>query len=150
MQEQLVTYKTAQLAKEIGFDIPVSNVFECHLLHGRECYQFEREFESKENYNNFDYKFEENSIVYSRPTQSLLQKFLREKRDIKVTVSGYGKKFVKNFHNIVDAEYVVNIQVDNDEDEHKFNYWNNSYEDALEVGLYEAMKLIQSKSITVK
>lgn len=145
MKEELVTFETAKLAKEKGFDVPQNmwwyNRFgvECgrtdvdedgnHLYYGSGTYVSEpKRNVSKEYYE------KQTSISFQAPTQSLLQKWLREKHNIEVFVNPY-------------KDYFADV---NDPVMYKYCVWNNSigaefseiYEEALETGLQRALKLI--------
>lgn len=118
MQEQLITFETAKLAKEKGFDI------------FKDCYSEKGELIPLR-----EQVAKVELCKYPAPTQSLLQKWLRE---------------VHHLH----------IEVRRDEDEWKPELYEIShgnkhtptgfktyrtYEDALEIGLQEALKLIKIK-----
>ena len=130
MKEQLVTFEVAKLAKEKGFYwIESDNKWYDNVGHPEVSSQ--------------GYHQEINSYRTSIPTQSLLQKWLREEHDIEVYSYSYtvrggdkGKKFG-------DYIYVVNplhggIVLMGDSKKGKYQF----YEKALEKGLYEALKLI--------
>jgi len=112
MQEQLISYQVAKLAKEKGFNISGENIYENKEL------LCEVEFK---NWNN-------GTLCLLAPTQSLLQKWLREIHNIFITVNInlYCAIFHNNDFYMVTDEY-------------------NSYEEALEFGLFEALKLIENE-----
>ena len=135
MKEELIQFKTAKLAKEKGFNIPTFNVYN---VNGKLF-----EFEVPVNGSFKDSLLEDHEIVYddwnnnnkescSTPTQSLLQRWLREKHNIHIWIT----RFL-----ISETEYTFNIEnyegLRQDHTEYK------SYEQALEVGLYEALQLIK-------
>ena len=118
MQEELITFETAKLAKEKGFVITQIRWF---------------------NKQGIAQGFNTGPLddVFYRPSQSLLQKWLREVHNIDVWVNKIGSTNEK--------KYYFNVMVNN-----KFVNTTNSnsktflkYEEALEVGLQEALKLIQ-------
>ena len=134
MKEELISFETAKLAKERGFEEFVSYCYlENEELYG--TYSLMNEDDSAfidimdgnelENHNSSDFD------RYSAPTQSLLQKWLREKHHLIITVA-------------YQYEY----------DSTPYSYWIykkfqslwvndlNTYEEALELGLQEALKLI--------
>ena len=119
MEDQLISFELAKLAKEKGFDESCNFIFE----YNKEKYLG---FIQRKN-STYDY-------VITRPTQSLLQRWLREKQEIDVIVFIY---FIGN-----NRKYFPEIYKDN-----KFQYLDSdlklvdSYEDALEAGLFEALKL---------
>jgi len=119
MKDQLVTFETAKLAKEKGFDWECLQFWEYDKKH-KEYY---RVFTKDRNYlNKEDIKL---------PTQSLLQKWLREEHDIKVCVSWVKEKLYNT------TQYVYEIN----HDEYSVGGYK-IYEEALERGLNEALKLI--------
>jgi len=89
MKEQLISFKTAKLAKEKGFNEPCSMWYEGHTLSPSE----------KPGYNS------EDPTEYAAPTQSLLQKWLREKHNIDIYTyverSLGGKYYKGHCHNEV-------------------------------------------------
>lgn len=122
MQEELITFETAKLAKEKGFVnyTPIK-------------YDLQGEDESCDT-NEF-YHLVLKANHYAKPTQSLLQKWLREVHNI------YVEPFVLT--DTKDLSFTCSIAkgtklIDaNQIDEY------DTYEEALEVGLQEALKLIK-------
>lgn len=124
--EQLISFKTAKLAKEKGFDIPV--LF---------CYNENEEIGDVNdymliNFNQFPTTVGSNTNMYSVPTQSLLQKWLRDVHNIVVTPI---TDFVTWECNILHPDWNDELILRKDDN----GNWFNSYEDALEEGLYEAL-----------
>lgn len=114
-KEDLVSFETAKLAKEKGFSI-------CTL----KCYDY-RDYNNKihpEIWFTESRNFGQ-SMIFA-PTQSLLQKWLREECNI----------FLQ-----IDVNFCYKIYA-NDELETESSDYNN-YEQALEKGLIEALKLIK-------
>lgn len=121
MQEQLVTFETAKLAKEKGFDLKTQSYY------GR-CFP-ETEFEI----------FCDNLDVFGgdfscyAPTQSLLQKWLREKHSIDIIITskvlGYGYLLYKRYP----PKNITNHSI------------FETYEQALEAALLEALEIIDKK-----
>ena len=111
MKEQLITLDTAKLAKEKGFDLDLpiryfrigTKIVEAHIAFA-------------------DNADEE---LGQAPTQSLLQKWLREVHRINVEV------------NYFDNNYWVIGTISH------INKYFNTYEEALEYGLKQTLKLIQ-------
>lgn len=131
MKEELISFETAKLAKENGFDLVVHAFYDKNMCIDETMYH---------NWN--EYK-----AAYSAPTQSLLQKWLREKynkyvkvhpvyRDEKIQWEYViffldepllsGTDGFKNRMSLLDYPY----------------YWE-TFEEALENGLQEALKLIK-------
>ena len=141
---KLVSFKVAKLAKEKGFKELVvrcynenETLIETYDLNNIGC-------EGGLDYNDFycDYNncpnYEEyfELILYSAPTQSCLQIWLRDKQNLHVSIQlGYGipdswwSYFIQS---IKDDSLIVNTE----------NIFY-SYEEALEDGLYEALKIIE-------
>jgi hypothetical protein len=136
MKEELISLETAKLAKEKGFDLEtldffhsndkVVNPFPINELdimlknNRRDAYYPLKNWNFKNNYN--DVK------NFSRPTQSLLQKWLREKHKILLSVD-YNSRNEKWFYHIHEQ--------DSDECFYK------TYEEALEVGLKVGLEIIK-------
>ena len=114
MREQLITFETSKLAKEKGFeDITDCTPFEC-----------------------VDTLKYPKGEVFVKPTQSLLQKWLREEHDLDVNVMclRYKRYFYKIFKHDVMLIQLNDVVI---------SY--PTYEEALEEGLQEALKLIKLK-----
>jgi len=134
MKEQLINFKTAKLAKEKGFD---------NTQYGDWLGQFF--WYSKDEVSFYYSSLEENEDVewmdkskdfIPRPSQSLLQKWLREKYNIHIQIT-------KHFTCYAFQILRYNKFEDNNEiivDELLADY--ETYEETLEIGLYEALKLI--------
>jgi hypothetical protein len=123
MKEQLVSFYTAKLAKDKGFD------WECSLMYAS-------------NGNICDKVYDFDNWCFA-PTQSLLQKWLREKHGIIVFVKiDLPKHFYISLTDKVNIIYKYNIHKNNllDIKFHEFK----TYEEALEKGLLEALKIIKN------
>ncbi len=120
MQETLITFETAKLAKEKGFDLIVRSAYH---YNGSNCIQITT-------------KNSEN-LGISAPTQSFLQKWLREVHNIEVFVRPFinGENHDKHYRCFI-VWFDGRMYQDN-----KY-FSNQSYEEALEAGLLEALKLI--------
>lgn len=161
MQDQIITLETAKLAKEKGFDIPT---IYCYIKNHVspdldyilcDSVEPEKQLEAGQigvyilpiNWNNTTYVLPH----ISAPTQSLLQRWLREKHNIFITID-------QHFEPIPNSES-INKRGDRLL-QHSGKYFlvvrppgtvnppnstiKDSYEDALETGLLEALKLIKS------
>lgn len=137
MKEQLITFETAKLAKEKGFDIPTIQFYTSGkkaYLSEAEDYMTERYAESNWNNGRGSYPTEPEKVSCSAPTQSLLQKWLREIHDIHISLNYE----VPNYSCTIGG-------YDQNKDEHtciELYSWM-PYEEALEKGLQEALKLIE-------
>lgn len=128
IEEQYVSFETTKLAKEKGFDIPTRYGFSERRSLVR--------VDTSDNWNQY-------KELYSRPTQSLLARWLREKHKlfIEVTVDfirlireGDSTKYYPIYYykivNLKNADYT------NNKEEFRF------YEEAMEAGLQDALKLL--------
>jgi hypothetical protein len=123
MKEQLISFDTAKLAKERGYEV-VNYPFNYFYKGDKNSNYIVL---SPKDSNNLDWK-----EVVLRPTQSLLQTFLRKRYKIIVLVdwnTSYGFYF-----KIVN--YVAGVDF-------KDKLFFPIYEEALERGLQEALKLIK-------
>ncbi len=133
MEEQLISFETAKLAKEKGFDWSVRYTYsEAGLT---QVYNPA----IPENMNDGRYAVTPNVYsnppYYSAPTQSLLQKWIRDVHNIYTTVI---PSYVNN-ELVKDAFLFENPHLK------KVNQCKNyypTYEEALEHGLIEALKMI--------
>lgn len=147
MKDELIGFEVARLAKEKGFNVPT---LYCFLLDGSEQFSSGDEGDyALYNHNLWDY--------YSRPTQTLLARWLREVHKIHVhpvlqcefyhyaddedfIEYGYLLNDLRNpnpsndvtpYNNGIDCFYV----------NQEGKYW--TYEESLEEGLKEGLKLIK-------
>ena len=129
MTEEFVTLETAKLLKEKGFKEDVFTFYEVDCVEGDMI--LSETYDVSENFN-------EKNDCLSAPSQSLAQKWLRETKNIHICVyncaCGYGYEISKadNGTHITSSVY----EGTNDGGE-----WD-TYEEALESGLQEALKLI--------
>lgn len=129
MTEEFVTLETAKLLKEKGFKEDVFTFYEVDCVEGDMI--LSETYDESENFN-------EKNDCLSAPSQSLAQKWLRETKNIHICVyncaCGYGYEISKadNGTHITSSVY----EGPNDGGE-----WD-IYEEALEAGLQEALKLI--------
>lgn len=118
MEEQLITLDTAKLAKKAGFNC---NVYHYSYSGSDIDYHIEgRTFHS--------HNFNEEKEKVSISTQALLQKWLREKHEIFICCS------TKNIDGKI--KWQTNHSM-------RENIHFDTYEEALEVGLQETLKLIK-------
>ena len=158
MEEQLISFETAKLAKEKGFSMPCISHWSTHDHDGKQnkcIYKSENDnlygnygyLDWNDNHEFLGYISNKDEKRYSAPTQSLLQKWLREEYNCIVdvywnrverekphfewysTIDYHGKNMENKITD--DADFVSNIYT--------------SYEEALEIALYEALKLIKTK-----
>jgi hypothetical protein len=142
MEEQYITFKVAQLAKEKGFNILVNNAYDLKGEFGN-YYDIVNEspFDYEDDHIDYD------SLRYSAPTQALLQKWLREVHKIYVDVD-IDQTTAPKFCYMI-SRFIGNPTDLAAEEWDWQNYPNGvdwglhrTWEDALEEGLFEALKLI--------
>lgn len=140
MTETLITFPVAKIAKEKGFNWETIYWFEKHREEwiSHSCFEG---YELSPCNNNVSNK------TISQPTQSLLQKWLREKHNINVE-----SNYLSNIQtyrcifkpmNIIPKSFKTRADFDNAVYKYygKINY--DRYEEALEAGLIEGLKHIK-------
>ncbi len=144
MEDQLITFETAKLAKERGFNISCRAKIHCSHYHfivdniipnnlrtdAKEMFAPIKDWNSKQvtTRGNLD-------LYTSLPTQSLLQKWLRETHKIYVYCT---PKPITRISGKQSIKWANNISI-------RKNKMSTTYETALEIGLQEALKLIPNK-----
>ena len=137
MKEQLISFETAKLAKEKGVKLDINGL-----------YWEDGSYDSGEN----ALVYEEFQDVMSAPTQSLLQKWLREVHNCFIDILPHrdGDSKNKQWKNKEDVFWTVEVDYYGKNFEIKLTnnadftqHFNKSYEEALEIGLYQALKLIK-------
>lgn len=129
MEGTLISLKVAKLAKEKKFDWKVLN-----------CYNENGEIGDVEdylliNFNQWENVEGSNINLYSTPTQSLLQKWIREVHKIHILID-YGNLTNKYCFELLPIEPKIEVFMSS---EMKFK----TYEEALEAALLEVLKLIK-------
>jgi hypothetical protein len=151
MKDTLVEFRTSKLANEIGFDIISKDNFyhlkgEYQMQYGSGKYWMDEEgLEWQPEVIDSTHKgIGKRTIMntYSRPTQSLLQKWLREVHNIRVFVipTGFNEKYDFRIYYVREElnEYIIHLY------DPIFSPTDN-YEEALEEGLYQALLLLKNK-----
>jgi hypothetical protein len=142
MTEKLIKLETAKLAKEKGFNWPVGETYSSKGL--TQVYY-------KSIYEDMNGKRHEvtpnvypNPPYYSAPTQALLQKWIREVHNIHITIDSY---------HCLGRSKPFGLSIDYLNESGKWTYADyrddtdfEIYEDALEKGLVEGLKLINIKT----
>jgi hypothetical protein len=159
MQEQLIKFETAKLAKEKGFCIELYDFYyqsksnaKPYITQGIE-YQSDKNCKWDWNLNGGEsgmltkvipYPNNVHGIYHSAPTQSLLQKWLREVHKIHIDIKEW--ELINWYFYIKDGRTspVKNIRIKID-DNTKWEF--DSYEEALEIGLQEGLKLIKDELV---
>lgn len=129
VEEQFVSFDTARMLKEAGFDVPTRKYYEVDD-DGEATRLFDH---GTYDHNRFGYK------EYSCPTQALASRWLRETHHYAICV-WFSKDHEKWFYAHGDMD---NMAFDTDYNISEFIF--DSYEEAFEAGLQEAIKLIRSK-----
>ncbi len=130
MKDTLITISTAKLAKEKGFNEVVDEIYDTYnsppTLDYHIIYNANELKHSDDNKNHF----------VSAPTQSLLQRWLREEHNIEVNVIHIGGGSCHEDTGEVYKLYKCSIFPN-------YKQTKLSYEEALEQGLKEALKLLK-------
>lgn len=132
MKDKLISFETATLAKKRGFD------WKCNNYHDkRDGYYLD---------NVVDKNYNETIGCISIPTQTLLQKWLREEHKIVVSPDIFNTEEFKLYW-AVGIIFIENLEEENFTEESRPNFqlpdMFNTYEKALEKGILEALKLIK-------
>jgi hypothetical protein len=125
MKDQLITLETAKLAKEKGFDTPTPWYY--HPRYGLHTAFWEEDGDDNSNHNSDEWA----DGYYSAPTQSTLQKWLREKHHLHVFSIREEDDWIFKY---------CEFSQGNKTREGRVQY--ATYEQALEAGLLEALRLI--------
>ena len=133
MEDTLISFDTAKLAKEKGIDLYPFSI---------EGYVIE-EFWNYKIGDNFCLILESEHLIYDDDikkiafacSQSLFQKYLREKHNIHIEIHVYP--------HLKSGIYITYIHDKSGYEKTEFNF--KTYEEALEFGLLDALKLIDDK-----
>lgn len=145
MEDQLVTFKVANLAKEKGFDEVCIDTFSSEgkeqdrynlsMEEGMSSSEIRQEFEVTNTMLENIVKLNHPPIPYiARPSQSLLQKWLREKHNVHVDMYRNSMGWQCSLDDAVSGTH---LELVTDEEE------NNTYEDCLELGLIASLNKIK-------
>ena len=140
MEEQLIDFQAAKLAKEKGFKIQCEKCFVLHSDSGGIIGDY-----------NINDAYGDVEFECYQPTQSLLQRWLREKHNIEVNahVNFYNKSAKLGYYYMIDVFDENNIHDGKDHDFEQMNLIGDAkgfdtFEQALEVALTEGLKLIKN------
>ena len=126
MIEEFVKLETAKLLKEKGFMEDVFTFYEADSIEGD--MKLSETYDKSENFN-------EKDDCFSAPTQSLTQKWLRNTKFLHIEIGYmYGDYWLYDILTIPTHD-LIGL-----EDRAPVRY--NTYEEALEAGIQEALKLI--------
>ena len=140
MKEQLISFETAKLAKEKGFDWETQKVYDVDETNIKNptIYIYGEDLSGDDE-------------LYA-PTQSLLQKWLREVHNCFIDILPHRDGDSKNkqwkskkdvFWSVEVDYYGKDFKIELTDDADFTQHFNNSYEEALEIGLQESLKLIK-------
>lgn len=145
MQEELITIETAKLAKEKGFDEicawvyydPMKIIGKHHIT--GQVYTLRLGPCGARQYNYYKTPPKDGINRYHACTQALLQKWLRKNHGINVIPIPSEYEEDGEYHNCRIQSFKLKVNTE--------HCWGNTYEEALEVGLQEALKLIKIESL---
>ena len=142
MEDEIVSFETAMLLKEKGFNEPCSYYYEDNELYKLYHYQGDGTGFSRNN-SPINDRLSCEKMQCTAPTQSLAQKWLRETHYITFNAnphSNYGKIiYVVTIKVISSNKYIdFNVMMDNSNKATMFD----TYEDAIEAGLKYCLKSI--------
>ena len=135
MEEQTISFKTSKLLKNKNFNEKVDFQFDKTGYKNRSCYDIEVVIGP------YDKKEFTKVNHYPAPTQSLLQKWLREVHNIHITLFPEDKDDKTKIW--ISKLYTLNYGEDSEVSYLKQGGTKITYEEALEVGLQEGLKLIK-------
>ena len=121
--ESYVSFKTAKLLKEAGFNVPCKSQYS----EGMGVWNVE-----------YTYDFNADDCGYSRPTQALAARWLREVHGIVVDVTFCPPKQEKNWKFFIGE--IENMVWEGDYDSSNERYL--TYEEAMEDAIRQALRLI--------
>ena len=142
IEEQFVSFETARLLKEAGFDAPCRGVY----VTDRTGYYEFREYDNKQTKDDLLWNIEDGfQYEYLAPTQALAARWLREVHHLNVYAcfdyvcfdDGERKWFFMRENTMINDYTSVYCSI--------ISY--DSYEQALEAGLQEAVKLIKKQGL---
>jgi hypothetical protein len=135
MENKLVEFKTAKLAKEKGFDIQCNNVF-------IQSYFQDDVAQSKQNvFNGYISCINLKGICF-QPEQNLLQKWIREIHKINIEIIGFvdsPEETVCYYYHLRDMTKYSTLLILPDSSENTFD----TYEECLENSIYKSLTLIK-------
>ena len=142
MEDEIVSFETAMLLKEKGFNEPCSHYYEDNELYKLYHYQGDGTGFSRNN-SPINDRLSCEEMQCAAPTQSLAQKWLRETRNITFNANPHSNDgkiiYVVTIKVISSNKYIdFNVMMDTS---NKATMFDN-YEDAIEAGLKYCLKSI--------
>lgn len=121
IEEQYVSLETAKLLKEAGFDVPCTSQY----TEGKCIWNV-----------GYPYNFNQDEFGYSRPTQALAARWLREAHGIMIV--SFFDDYMSKWYYVIDGvkkqSVIKCVQSASDYD---------NYEEAIEAGLKHSLELIK-------
>ena len=131
IKEQFVSFDTAKMLKEIGFDVPCRGIY----VTDRTGYHEFREYDNKQTVDDLCQDIEDGSqYEYLAPTQALAARWLCECKMIEVSAAYCRRRKLWYYQ-------VGYLDCEDEAVTFGFNYASRQY--AMEAGLQEAIKLIK-------
>ena len=134
IEESYVSFDTARMLKEAGFDVPCNSYYELE----------DGEIVRKDSIGSSDYNAYEDTVC-SRPTQELAARWLREVHNIHVVITE--EAYVNGINYLWQVLIYNPLSVDCWDNKSTGMHGDNGeyeiYEEDLEVGLQEAIKLMK-------
>ena len=128
IEEQFVSFDTAKLLKEAGFDVPCTSQYS----EGDIIWDVD-----------YLYNFNQDEFGYSRPTQALAARWLREVHGIHVYAIQTNLPYSEPQTTKWEWGYVIDKVDDPNSNVATCEMYFGSYEAAFEAGLQEAIKLVK-------
>ena len=130
IEEEYISFETAKLAKEKGFNEEISTLYKNGIF---------KHHKQHHSNNPFISNMGMTDNCCSAPTQSLLARWLREVHNMCVEVYSTGYGFIWC---ICDTDSGTDRRFSNETGSNDSGAWD-TYEDAMEAGLQEALRLIK-------
>ena len=122
IEESYVSFDTARMLKEAGFDVPCNSYYELE----------DGEVVRKDSIGSSDYNAYEDTVC-SRPTQALAARWLREEHHIFIMLTPVIKGWMYDLFDLKKHQYILCNE----------DAMTESYEAAFETALREAIKLVK-------
>lgn len=133
IEEQFVSFNTAKMLKEAGFDVPCRGIY----VTDRTGYYEFREYDNKQTTDDLCWNTEDGfQYEYLAPTQELAARWLREVYNIAI-YSLYDDDMEQWFY-VVDA-FTKNPVIDVFQSGSEYD----SYEEAMEAGIVKCLELVK-------
>jgi len=155
MSDRIINLETAKLAKENGFNEYTKNIFLSNGLCVHTCH-LDKNSDHQNEYCNDG--FHVYTFLYSAPTQTVLQKWLRENHNIEIGVLRYSYSggvyqgrcymwFVDQYDDKYNYELEENEEYWILNERKSQGYKSKIYEEALEAALIVALKIVGNQPI---